>query len=94
MVDAIQSRSSIPRPLAQTELGSQNRAAIDSPKDSRSEDASASEKRTASSADRFEDYLNQTSITTLEKADRTTAFDPAAEITANSVYAQPGGSIA
>lgn len=92
MVDSVQRASSVPVPQFQTEQGAQNPLPLEAPKEqNRLEDLAKSASQTGSS-DRFEDYLNQSSITTLEKAqEKTTRFDPAAEIAAASVYAQPNG---
>lgn len=45
--------------------------------------------RSAEAGSDFADYLNQSSVTLLERAQETNRFDPAAAILEGSVYKQP-----
>jgi hypothetical protein len=94
MVDSVQRQSTVPVPAFQTEQGAHNPLPLNAPKEeNRLEDAAKAASR-ESSADRFEDYLNKSETTLLEKArDKGLTFDPAAEISAASVYSQPGAKL-
>ncbi len=90
MVDSIQRSSSNPLPRFQSEQGSQDPMPLDAPKEMNR--VAENVKRTdgeRNDAD-FEDYLNQTGISTLEKSQQQNkTFDPVEDVVASSVYAQP-----
>lgn len=94
MVDPIQARSSIPLPRQQTGEAARDHLPINSRKDVETVAAGGVQAKQETQRDQFEDYLNQSSVTTLEKVQAGRHFDPVDEITANSVYAQPGGKSA
>ncbi|WP_378941120.1 hypothetical protein [Mesorhizobium sp. ANAO-SY3R2] len=89
MVDSVQRTSSLPVPDFVTARGTQSPLPLNSPAEHRKVDDKVKSANTEAGADRFEDYLNQASISTLEKAQRSAEFDPAGDIVANSVYTQP-----
>lgn len=90
MVDPIQRSSSIPVPPFQTEQGVQDPLPVNSRREQQrvGDEIRADDRQDETAA--FEDYLNDTSILTLEKAKHGKAVDPAGEIESGSVYAQPG----
>lgn len=90
MVDPIQRTSSVPVPTFQTEQGAQDPLPLNSPREQqRVQDDIRKEDRQDDGA-AFEDYLNDTSILTLEKAKKGQNVDTAGEIESASVYSQPG----
>lgn len=91
MVDSIQARSSIPLPNTQTGDAFRDPLPVNSRKDVEKVDTRAADTKQNEGIDRFEDYLNQSGVTTLEKSQTSSRFDPVADIMAGSVYAQPGG---
>ncbi|WAJ30495.1 hypothetical protein [Antarcticirhabdus aurantiaca] len=93
MVDSIQRNSTIPVPAFQTESGAHDPLPMDAPKQLQRLEDTAKAAGAEAQKDRFEDYLNQGSVTTVAKdRDRGTVFDPAAEIAAASVYGQPSAN--
>lgn len=90
MVDSIQRSSSNPLPRFQTEQGSQDPLPLNAPKETNRVAEEVKEADGERNQANFEDYLNQTSITTLEKAQqKTDTFDPVEDVVASSVYTQP-----
>ena len=90
MPDPIQSSSSIPLPSYQTIQGSHDPLPVSSP---RSLDRSAATRAAddgAVRADAFKSYLDQTSITVVERAKPKVQADVVDLINAGNVYAQPG----
>jgi hypothetical protein len=90
MSDPIQRSSSLPVPAYQTLQGSQNPAETSSPKSIQRADDTVVEAKEETRTGNFEDYLNQQSVTTLEKTIETTVFDTASAINKDGVYQQPG----
>lgn len=90
MVDPIQRTSSVPVPSFQTEQGTQDPLPVNSAREQQrvGDDIRKDDKQDETAA--FEDYLNDTTILTLEKAKQGTTADPAGEIESGSVYSQPG----
>ena len=89
MVDSIQRTSSVPVPDFATAKGKQNPLPINSPAEHGKVDEKVKLANGQANEETFEAYLNQSSISTLEKAQQSGEFDPAGDITANSVYTQP-----
>ncbi|MBC8129911.1 MAG: hypothetical protein H7Y08_06275 [Rhizobiaceae bacterium] len=92
MVDAIQGRSSIPLPATQTEEALNNKPPLNSPRDIADQTAASVETKGETQKDSFERFLNEKSITLLERSQQGTAFDPVAALTSGSVYRDPGES--
>lgn len=89
MADAIQRTSSIPVPDFVTAKGTQNPLPLTSPAERTKVDDKVTQANGETNQDKFEAYLNQSSISTLEKQQPGRTFDPADDIVANSVYSQP-----
>jgi hypothetical protein len=89
MVDSIQRSSSVPVPDFVTAKGKQNPLPINSPAEQGKVDDKVKLANGQANGDAFEAYLNQSEISTLEKAQQSGEFDPAGDIAANSVYTQP-----
>ena len=89
MVDSIQRTSSVPVPDFVTAKGKQNPLPINSPAEQGKVDDKVKLANGETNEEAFEAYLNQSGISTLEKAQQSGEFDPAGDITANSVYTQP-----
>lgn len=89
MVDSIQRTSSVAIPEFQTGEGQKDPLPLDAPKERARTDERMKATSAQGEAERFEAYLNQTSISTLEKNQQAGRFDPAREITADSPYGQP-----
>ncbi len=90
MVESIQKTSSLPVPDFHTQKGAKDPLPLNAPNEARRRDDTVRDAAARDRQDGFEAYLNETSITTLEKAQRGASFDTAAEIAAASVY-KPGG---
>ena len=90
MVDPIQRSSSIPVPSFQTEQGTQDPLPVSSPREQKRVGDDIREQDRQDDGAAFEDYLNDSSIMTLEKAKRGQNVDAAGEIESASVYSQPG----
>lgn len=89
MVDSVQRGNSVPVPPFQTEQGAHNPLPLNAPKELNRVDEAAGQADGDTQSDGFEAYLNQSSITTLEKNQASNRFDPVKEIVAGSVYTQP-----
>lgn len=89
MVDSVQRNSSIPVQPFHTEQGVHNPLPLNAPKELNRVDDAVKQADSDKQDDGFEDYLNQSSITTLEKNQASNRFDPVSEIVAGSVYTQP-----
>lgn len=90
MSDSIQKTSSNPLPPYQTMTGQHDPLPpAGQEATQKAEDASHADK-TSDTTSSFNDYLNQQSITQLEKAQKGAVFDPAADIASNTPY-QGGG---
>lgn len=93
MSDPIQATSSIPLPAYQTLQGTSDPLPVSSPRAiERQADASATA-RTNEADDAFKAYLDQTSITLIER-DQSRQRDAADLIGDQSVYRQPGINLA
>lgn len=90
MVDPIQRTSSVPVLPFQTEQGAQDPLPVNSPREQQRVGDEIREEDRQDEGAAFEDYLNDTSIMTLEKAKKGQNIDTAAEIESASVYSQPG----
>lgn len=89
MVDSIQRTSSLPVPDFVTAKGKQDPLPLNSPAEHGKVDDKVKLANGEANEEKFEAYLNQSSISTLEKAQQSSEFDPAGDIVANSVYTQP-----
>jgi len=89
MVDSIQRSSSTPVPDFVTAKGTRDPLPLASPAERAKVDDKANLAKNQTEQDKFEDYLNQSSISALEKAQTSNTFDPVNDIVANSVYTQP-----
>ena len=90
MVDPIQRSSSIPVPPFQTGQGAQDPLPVNSPREQQRVGDEIREDDRKDDGAAFEDYLNDSSIMTLEKAKKGQNVDAAGEIESASVYSQPG----
>jgi len=90
MVDPIQRTSSVPVPQFQTEQGTQDPLPVNAPREQQRVGDDIREDDRQDDGAAFEDYLNDSSIMTLEKAKRGQNVDTAGEIESASVYSQPG----
>lgn len=90
-IDPIQRTSSVPLPTFQTDRGAHNPVPLDAPKELQRVDSEVRDADKDKSTKDFEDYLNQSAIMTLEKAQQDgNRYDPVKEITSASVYSDPG----
>jgi len=89
MVDSVQRISTVPLPDFQTTHGSHDPAPLEEPREQQRVTNQARGADRDNAEHDFSDYLNETSITMLERAQRNQRFDPVEEITSGSVYAQP-----
>jgi hypothetical protein len=89
MVDSVQRSSSIPVPDFVTAKGTRDPLPLASPAERAKVDDKVNQATSQTSRDTFEDYLNQSDISALEKAQKGSTFDPVSDIVANSVYTQP-----
>ncbi|MGQ3214500.1 MAG: hypothetical protein ACT6U0_16505 [Shinella sp.] len=89
MVDSVQRSSSIPVPDFVTAKGSRDPLPLTSPAERTKVGDKANRANSQTSRDAFEDYLNQSGISSLEQAQKGGTFDPVNDIVANSVYTQP-----
>jgi hypothetical protein len=90
MVDPIQRTSALPLPDFQTNQGTHNPVPLEAPREQQRLTDQVRGNDKDNSSRNFEDYLNRSSITTLEKAHQGKPYDPVDEITSASVYSQPG----
>lgn len=90
MPDPIQSSSSIPLPLYQTNAGTRDPLPYGSSQDIATQDARTAEANSNTSDDQFQAYLNQSAILALQtqQQNQSREFDPAQDIENSSVYKQ------
>lgn len=89
MVDSVQRSSSTPVPDFVTTKGTRDPLPLASPAERTKVDDKANLAKSQTDQDKFEDYLNQSGVSALEKAQTSNTFDPVSDIVANSVYTQP-----
>jgi len=89
MVDSIQKNNTVPVPPYQTGQGVQDPLPKTSPKEIGRVDQEVRTQDEQSDRDGFEDYLNQSGISTLEKQQPKPAFDPVSDVISSSTYSQP-----
>lgn len=89
MVDSVQRTSSIPVPDFVTAKATQNPLPVSSSAERVKVDDKVKLADGQANQDQFEEYLNQSGITTLDREQLSGEFDPVGDIVANSIYTQP-----
>jgi hypothetical protein len=90
MIDRIQATSTLPLADHLTEKANRDPLPVATPKQIEKADNQRLEPSREAKKDSFEDYLDQSSILHLEEQQKSSRFDPVAEMRKNSVYIDPG----
>lgn len=90
MVDSVQKTSLIPLPQHQTTTGQHDPLPLNGQEATKKVDDKQAQTGNETSSSNFEAYLNQQSITALERTQKGSQFDPASDITSSSPYSGSG----